>query len=120
MEETRTTQLIAERAAAKPIEGKGRQFKNTISIDLAAYMPLLEDSEASDEDKLALIETLHTVLLQFVDLGFGVRPSACGQVNETNTPSPQAASSGLDSNAGTLVRQFAGSDIQVIEFEEGN
>ena len=120
MDETRTTELIADRAAAKPIEGKERPFKNTISIDLAAYMPLLEDSEASDEDKLALIQTLHTILLQFVDLGFGVRPSACGRVNETNTPSPQAASSELDSNAGTLVHQFVGSGMHVVDFEEGN
>lgn len=120
MEETRTTQLTAERAAAKPIEGKGRQFKNTISIDLAAYMPLMEDSEASDEEKLALIQTLHTILLQFVDLGFGVRPSVCGQVNETPTPSPQAASSELNSSAGALVRQFVESDMQVVDLEEGS
>ena len=106
MEETRTTQLIAERAAAKPIEGKGREFENTISLDLAVYMPLLESAEASDDEKLALLRSLYAIMASFVDLGFSIEPGPCGQLSAGDDPSTQALRNHVNSSHHQFTERF--------------
>ncbi|MBB4304689.1 hypothetical protein GGD81_003751 [Rhodobium orientis] len=46
--------------------------KPTFSIDWEYYSSFLEDSTLSDEQKRELIKTLWSIVMSFVDLGFGV------------------------------------------------
>ncbi|MBT8154034.1 hypothetical protein KMP13_09000 [Epibacterium ulvae] len=52
-----------------------------LSIDWDAYMPFFEDEGITDAQKREMIEALWSIMVSFVDLGFGVHPiqQACGQ-----------------------------------------
>ena len=45
-----------------------------LEIDYALYERLLAESDWSDEQKREFIETLWSIVVQFVDLGFGIHP----------------------------------------------
>lgn len=53
----------------------------TLSIDWEAYLLFFEDDDIPDEQKQELIETLWSIVVSFVDLGFGVHPvqQVCGK-----------------------------------------
>ncbi len=53
----------------------------SLTIDWDAYLPLFEDETISDDDKRELIDALWSIVVSFVDLGFGVHPvqQACGK-----------------------------------------
>ena len=46
----------------------------SLTIDWDAYLPFFEDEDISDEHKRELIEALWSIMVSFVDLGFGVHP----------------------------------------------
>ena len=46
----------------------------TLTIDVDKYQELLDDVDIPDEQKLELIETLWNIVVQFIDLGFGIHP----------------------------------------------
>ncbi|MCV6577165.1 MAG: hypothetical protein OIF58_15685 [Cohaesibacter sp.] len=56
----------------------------SLNIDLGAYGEFLEDSDLSDEQKLEFIQTLWSLVVNFVDLGLGCHPlqQACEQIAE--------------------------------------
>lgn len=53
----------------------------SLTIDWELYGEYLEDSDLSDDQKREFIETLWSIVIAFVDLGFGVHPvqQACEQ-----------------------------------------
>jgi hypothetical protein len=53
-----------------------------ITFDWRDWLPYLEDTDATDEEKRELIETLWGIVLAFVDLGFDINPTqeTCGQI----------------------------------------
>lgn len=53
----------------------------TLTIDWDAYLPFFEDAEISEQQKRELIEALWSIVVSFVDLGFGIHPvqQACGK-----------------------------------------
>lgn len=53
----------------------------SLTIDWDAYLPFFEDEDISEEDKHQLIEALWSIVVNFVDLGFGVHPvqQVCGK-----------------------------------------
>lgn len=58
-----------------------------LEIDYELYMKMLEDSEWSDDQKREFIETIWSIVVSFVDLGFGVHPvqqaqAECAQVED--------------------------------------
>lgn len=58
-----------------------------LEIDYELYMKMLEDSEWNDEQKREFIETIWSIVVSFVDLGFGVHPvqqaqAECAQVED--------------------------------------
>jgi len=58
-----------------------------LTMDWEEFAHHLEDSDLSDDQKREFIETLWSIVIAFVDLGFDVRsidddPAACGQVIE--------------------------------------
>ncbi len=56
-------------------------------IDWELYGQYLEDSDLSEDDKRALIETLWSIMVSFVDLGFRLSPVAesCGLLDAEAT-----------------------------------
>ncbi|MEO1042994.1 MAG: hypothetical protein AAFX52_11955 [Pseudomonadota bacterium] len=68
------------------------------TTDLRLYMPYLDDWEASEEEKHEFLLTLRDILMQFVDLGFGVDATQlvtwlADQESAGNLPSGVIASS---------------------------
>ena len=57
------------------------ETKPKLTIDWDAYLAFLEDEDISEEQKRDLIETLWSIVVTFVDLGFGFEPAQeiCGQ-----------------------------------------
>lgn len=57
---------------------KGRPV---VTFDVSRYEHFLEDQGLSAEQKRAMLEALWSIIVSFVDLGFGVHPvqQACGQ-----------------------------------------
>jgi len=68
------------------------------SVDFQLYMKLMEDSDASEADKLALIEALWSIVVSFVDLGF--------QVSPLQQPCKDAAAP-TDEASGGVMREFS-------------
>ncbi|MEL6259293.1 MAG: hypothetical protein AAFQ67_09575 [Pseudomonadota bacterium] len=55
-----------------------------VTVDYERYARFLENADLSEEEKQAFLETLWSVILEFVSLGFGVHPlqqieEGCGQ-----------------------------------------
>lgn len=46
----------------------------TIEVDYARYDQYLEGSDLTDAEKRQFLETLWSIIVSFVDLGFGVHP----------------------------------------------
>ncbi|RIJ28431.1 hypothetical protein [Henriciella mobilis] len=106
MEETRTTHPPADRAAATPIEGNERTITNTVQFDLEAYMPLLEDTDIPDDQKLDLLRALHAIMASFVDLGFSIENPPCGKPQELADPSAQAVRDHVYSSHHNFIERF--------------
>jgi hypothetical protein len=73
-----------------------REAGPTLTVDWQLYAQYLEDSDLSDEDKREVIEALWTLVVSFIDMGFGVGApvQACGKDAED---SPSGAASVLPS-----------------------
>lgn len=66
----------------KPIKrSPSKEPMPTLTVDWEAYGHFLEGSDLSDEDKREFIETLWSIVVGFVDLGFSVGSPerSCGQ-----------------------------------------
>lgn len=63
-----------------------------LTVDLARYEAWLDGSDMTPGQKAEFIDALWTIIVAFVDLGFGVHPlrEACGQVAETDSSSAAA------------------------------
>lgn len=48
--------------------------QQTLTIDWDRYGEMLEASDLSDAEKRAFLETLWSIAVSFVDLGFGIHP----------------------------------------------
>lgn len=72
------------RAAPKPQDTDITQTTTgppALTIDWDRYGDMLDASDLSDDQKRAFIETLWSIMVSFVDLGFGLNPvqKACGE-----------------------------------------
>lgn len=56
----------------------------SLSIDWDLYGSMLEDSDLDEDQKRELIESLWSIVVTFVDLGFGIHPiqQVCGEDDE--------------------------------------
>ena len=59
----------------------------SLTIDWEAYLPLIEDPDVPEDQKRELIQTLWSIVVSFVDMGFGLTPvpQSCGQ-DDGNLP----------------------------------
>lgn len=53
-------------------------------------MPLLEDEDTSDDQKLELLRAPYAIMASFVDLGFSIDAEPCGQPQKDPGPSVKA------------------------------
>lgn len=56
----------------------------TIQFDAREFAHFLAESDLTEDEKLEYIRTIWNIVMQFVDLGFGIHPvqQACGQISE--------------------------------------
>lgn len=62
----------------------------SLSIDWEVYAAMLDDCDATPEEQRALIETLWSIVVAFVDLGFEVNmvPESCAQAEDALSDDP--------------------------------
>ena len=79
-------------------QSQDRKPISAVEIDYEKYERYLEDSDLSEEEKRQLIEALWSILVGFVDLGFGIHPvqEACGQAEKTPLPLTLGGLNGVD------------------------
>jgi hypothetical protein len=85
--------------------------KPTLTLDMELYQHYLDDSDLSDAEKAELLETLWSIICEFVRLGFGVHPvqqaqNACGKDNKTALPPASLGADTLDSGDNTFISAF--------------
>ena len=59
----------------------------SLSIDIDYYQSMLDDADIPEDKKREFVETLWSIVVQFVDLGFGIHPLQ--QANEANDQSQE-------------------------------
>jgi hypothetical protein len=76
-----------------------------IAFDVERYERFLEDHGLSEDQKRAVLEALWSIIVSFVDLGFGIHPlqtargqSACGQKGSEELGSAQGVRDALYSD----------------------
>lgn len=83
-------------------------IRPSLEVDFEKYAHFLEDSDLTEDQKRELLQAIWTIIIGFVDLGFGVHPvqQACGQVEDpvrkTEPDSPQA----LYSSQRSIIEKF--------------
>lgn len=72
--------------------------KPTVTIDVSKYMHMLDDADMDEPQKQEFLETLWTIMVGFVDLGFGVHPTqeACGQNSKLSNQWPNEPPGSLE------------------------
>lgn len=86
--------LDAEECA--PLPGLSYTPSTGVLVDVDLYTRYLQDSDLSEVQKRAFVETLASIVLSFVDLGLGVHPlqlvsdTACDRISKHggSAPSP--------------------------------
>ena len=86
MDEDKRDSLKADEPVAPDHSGRQESAQDgdssaPLTLDFAAYAPYLEDTDMSEQQKREFLETLWSIIIGFVDLGFGVHPiqQACGK-----------------------------------------
>ncbi|NKX63300.1 hypothetical protein HEP89_04250 [Labrenzia sp. 5N] len=72
-DKTKSGSFSVRESFSKAGDAKG-EHSNALQIDFEKYMHFLDDPSISDAQKQEFIETIWSILLQFVDLGFGIHP----------------------------------------------
>lgn len=80
-----------------------------VTFDVSRYEHFLEDQGLSAEQKRAMLEALWSIIVSFVDLGFGVHPvqQACGQNGDEES----------EHSGGVLDEVYFDQSAQIIEGE---
>lgn len=66
--------------------------RKRLEIDLERYQIYIDDIDLSDEQKADFMNALWTVIVAFVDLGYGVHPVQSGSAELIRFPSAQTCS----------------------------
>lgn len=63
----------------------GLSGKRVLSIDIDRYQSYLDSAEMSEADKRLFIDALWSIIMNFVDLGFGIHPlqEVCGKIDQS-------------------------------------
>lgn len=66
---------------------EGQNYK-TLTLDVDYYQSFLDDADIPDDKKQELIETLWNIVVQFVDMGYGIHPLQQASDNAENALRP--------------------------------
>lgn len=98
-----------------------------IQFDAAEFVHFLEDADLSSDQKIEYVRMIWDIVLQFVDLGFGLHPiqQACGQFESAPVLCDKSGNSALDSPHPDLGKEFTASgtrrgNIQIPNMQEGD
>ena len=82
-------------------EGLRHEFdastKRTLQVDVERYQKYLDDSDMSEAEKKEFLQSLWSIIVSFVELGYGVHPvqEVCGKDAGIGTKSAEGAPDGL-------------------------
>lgn len=91
---------------SSPLFSSGEE-KPAISVDWALYASCLEDPDVCEDDKRAFVESLFSIVLCFVDLGFKLHPLQQGSAREAISSADASAACGQ----GAELRQFIAGEV---------
>lgn len=76
----------------------GKAARQSLQLDVAYYQELFDDPDLSETEKEQIITALWSIVVAFVELGFGVHPAqqACGQNGTNGDQSSNSSSDSLD------------------------
>ena len=87
--------------------------KLAIQFDAREFAHFLADLDATEAQKLEYIETLWTIVLHFIDMGFGIHPlqmalgqQACGQFDDAAALCGNADSDMVESSHSDFCKDF--------------
>tara|TARA_R110002094_G_scaffold99832_1_gene100093 strand:+ start:1542 stop:1922 length:381 start_codon:yes stop_codon:yes gene_type:complete len=124
MEETRTTRHYSNETSNTPIEGREvsqRGSGHAVKFDLEAYMPLLEDTDIPEAEKMELLRALYAIMASFVDLGFSLEASPCGKLAENNDQQGNRLRDHVYSSHSKIIERFENAaDVLVDVAGEGS
>jgi len=109
-------------AANSPLEAQ--DTRPALTLDVALYEGYLEDSDLTEDQRRDFLEALWSILVGFVDLGFGVHPlQQAGLSCEQNADflalePPDVVSSSSPSNTIVIDKQSDRSSIERPDKEE--
>ena len=104
MNDVQKNELVGKMDAAFNAAANPRR----VEIDIEKYQAYLDHSGMDDAQKEEWLNALWTIIVAFVDLGFGVHPAqqACGQLEKILDPDPEPDSHGLSSGQDSLSEHF--------------
>lgn len=78
----------------------GTSARPALTVDIERYQAFLDGSGMTDAQKEAFLEALWSLLMNFVELGFGVHPlqEVCGEGEEIAIESAKDAFDGVNSD----------------------
>lgn len=84
------------------------QGRPALTIDYALYEKYLNEADLTAEQKQEFLDTLWSIIVSFVDLGFGVHPAqqSCGKSGLSGNAPPPVATDMIESSEGPLTREF--------------
>jgi len=91
-----------------PIHERGPPQTLALQFDAQEFAHFLDESDLTREQKLEYIRTIWSIVLQFIDMGFGIHPlqQACGQFDAADILCGVADSDALKSPHPTLCTDF--------------
>ena len=96
----------AKETATFPLTGASRP--KTLSLDTALFQHHLDCSGMSEAEKTEYLQIIWSIIVQFVDLGYGIHPvqQSCGQVPQGTAPSALASDGMVESEGYQATETF--------------
>lgn len=91
-----------------PTHERGPPQKLALQFDAQEFAHFLDESDLTHDQKLEYIQTIWSIVLQFIDMGFGIHPlqQACGQFAEEAVLCGDPDSDALDSLHSDFCKDF--------------
>ncbi|WP_157966308.1 hypothetical protein [Oceanibium sediminis] len=88
------------------LEAFSASARPTLTIDVARYEAFLESSGLTPEQKEEFLGAIWSIIVPFVELGYGVHPlqEACGKDRESGSPPPEHAADAVSSEDHNTVK----------------
>ena len=100
------------------LDGSGQTYSEeanhirpVITVDYEKYEHFLETTDLSEDQKREFIEALWSIIISFVDLGFGVHPAqqaenSCGKLQKNSPRLPSTMENRVGWNSKFLTKNF--------------